>query len=164
MKKMSAFLFVVTLALCVCARENNNVQPVKEPLPRTTLLFNFGWRFHAGDVTGAEAAAFNDADWRAVDLPHDYQIEQPWVTPNTDERPDNSDPGANIRSRLSPRGFKEMGIGWYRKTFTPDAEWQGRRVIIDFEGILYVGDAYLNGQYIGKTDYGYLGSSSYRQR
>ena len=157
MKKMSAFLFVVTLALCVCARENNNVQPVKEPLPRTTLLFNFGWRFHAGDVKGAEAAAFDDADWRAVDLPHDYQIEQPWVTPNTDERPDNSDPGANIRSRLSPRGFKEMGIGWYRKTFTPDAEWQGRRVIIDFEGILYVGDAYLNGQYIGKTDYGYLG-------
>ena len=124
---------------------------------RHSELFNFGWKFHAGDLANAEQASFNDADWRAVDLPHDYQIEQPWVAPGEDERPDTSDPGANIKSRLSPRGFKEMGIGWYRKTFTPAPSWQGRRVLIDFEGILYVGDAYLNGQLIGKTDYGYLG-------
>ena len=124
---------------------------------RISQLMNFGWRFHAGDLQGAEQPSFNDADWRTVDLPHDFQIEQPWVEPGADERPDNSDPGANIRSRLSPRGFKEMGIGWYRKSFTPDPAWKGRRVLIDFEGILYVGDAYLNGQFIGKTDYGYLG-------
>ena len=125
--------------------------------PRTEELFNFDWRFHAGDVAGAEAVGFDDSSWRHVDLPHDFQIEQPWVTPSSDERPDASDPGANIRSRLSSRGFKEMGIGWYRKTFRADSAWQGRRVLIDFEGILYVGDAYLNGQLIGKTDYGYLG-------
>ncbi len=120
-------------------------------------LFNFGWRFHAGDVAGAEAMRFDDGAWRVVDLPHDFQIEQPWVAPAADERPDTSDPGANIRSRLSARGFKEMGVGWYRKTFVPDEAWRGRRVLVDFEGILYVGDAYLNGQHIGKTDYGYLG-------
>ena len=120
-------------------------------------LFDFGWKFHAGDVVGAEALNYDDGGWRVVDLPHDFQAEQPWVVPGGDERPDTSDPGANIRSRLSPRGFKEMGVGWYRKTFTPDEAWRGRRVLIDFEGILYVGDAYLNGQFIGKTDYGYLG-------
>ncbi len=125
--------------------------------PRTSTLFNFGWKFHAGDLVGAEQPATSDADWRSVDLPHDFQIEQPWVTPGDDERPDTSDPGANIRSRLSPRGFKEMGIGWYRKTFTPDEAWRGRRILLDFEGILYVGDAYINGHFIGKTDYGYLG-------
>jgi len=125
--------------------------------PRTSTLFNFGWKFHAGDLAGAEQPTTSDADWRSVDLPHDFQIEQPWVTPGDDERPDTSDPGANIRSRLSPRGFKEMGIGWYRKTFTPDEAWRGRRVLLDFEGILYVGDAYINGHFIGKTDYGYLG-------
>ncbi|MBR1681960.1 MAG: DUF4982 domain-containing protein [Bacteroidaceae bacterium] len=124
---------------------------------RTSDLFNFGWKFHAGDLADAASPTLNDADWRAVDLPHDFQIEQPWVAPGDDERPDTSDPGANIKSRLSPRGFKEMGIGWYRKTFTPDETWHGQRVLIDFEGILYVGDAYLNGQFIGKTDYGYLG-------
>ena len=124
---------------------------------RTSDLFNFGWKFHAGDLADGASPTLNDADWCAVDLPHDFQIEQPWVAPGDDERPDTSDPGANIKSRLSPRGFKEMGIGWYRKTFTPDEAWRGQRVLIDFEGILYVGDAYLNGQFIGKTDYGYLG-------
>ena len=124
---------------------------------RTTELFNFGWMFHAGDVAEAVNVNFDDSGWRSVDLPHDFQIEQPWVAPGEDEHPDNSDPGANIKSRLSPRGFKEMGIGWYRKTFTPKDEWKDRRVLFDFEGILYVGDAYLNGQFIGKTDYGYLG-------
>ena len=125
--------------------------------PRTSTLFNFGWKFHAGDIEQAEQPAVNDADWRMLDLPHDFQIEQPWVVPGEDERPDTSDPGANVKSRLSPRGFKEMGIGWYRKSFVPDEAWRGRRVLIDFEGILYTGDAYLNGQFIGKTDYGYLG-------
>ena len=124
---------------------------------RVYELMNFDWRFHAGDVADGQQPQTSDAEWRRVDLPHDFQIEQPWVAPGADERPDESDPGANVRSRLSARGFKEMGIGWYRKTFRPDPSWQGRRVLLDFEGILYTGDAWLNGQPIGKTDYGYLG-------
>ena len=124
---------------------------------RASDLFNFGWKFHAGDIQNAEQPATDDSNWRTVDLPHDFQIEQPWVAPGEDERPDTSDPGANIKSRLSPRGFKEMGVGWYRKTFVPEESWKGHRVLIDFEGILYVGDAYINGHFIGKTDYGYLG-------
>ena len=64
---------------------------------------------------------------------------------------------ANIRSRLSARGFKEIGKGYYRKTVTPPAEWKGRRVLLDFEGIMLVGDVFLNGKRIGGTDYGYVG-------
>ncbi|MBQ8607652.1 MAG: beta-galactosidase, partial [Bacteroidaceae bacterium] len=124
---------------------------------RIAESFNFGWRFMAGDVAGAEQPQFDDRQWRTVDVPHDFQIEQPWVAPDASERADNSDPGANVRSRLSSRGFKEMGIGWYRKTFTPDVAWKGKRVVLDFEGIIYVGDVYLNGKLIGGTDYGYLG-------
>lgn len=124
---------------------------------RETVNFNFGWRFHAGDIAGAEQPQFDDNNWRTVDVPHDFQIEQPWVAPDAGERPDNNDPGANVRSRLSSRGFKEMGIGWYRKNFVPDVSWKGKRVLIDFEGIMYVGDVYLNGRRIGGTDYGYVG-------
>lgn len=119
--------------------------------------FNYGWRFVLDDVAGAEQPQFDDSQWRTVNVPHDFQIEQPWVAPDASERADNSDPGANIRSRLSSRGFKEMGIGWYRKTFTPDESWKGNRVVLDFEGIMYVGDVYLNGRLIGGTDYGYVG-------
>ena len=145
-------LFPSILLLLLSFSPNAQAQDV-----RINQLMNFGWRFHAGEVTDGQSVSLDDSQWRNVDLPHDFQIEQPWVAPGEDERPDNTDPGANIRSRLSPRGFKEMGIGWYRKSFTPDEAWRGRRVLIDFEGILYVGDAWLNGQPIGKTDYGYLG-------
>ena len=124
---------------------------------RRVETFNFGWRFMAGEIVGAESPDFDDSMWRRVDVPHDFQIEQPWVVPAADERPDHSDVGANVRSRLSSRGFKEMGVGWYRKSFVPDTAWQGKRVLIDFQGIMYVGDVYLNGRRIGGTDYGYVG-------
>lgn len=124
---------------------------------RRVESFNYGWRFVLENVAGAEQPQFDDSQWRTVNVPHDFQIEQPWVAPDASERADNSDPGANIRSRLSSRGFKEMGIGWYRKTFTPDASWKGKRVVFDFEGIMYVGDVYLNGKLVGGTDYGYVG-------
>ncbi len=125
--------------------------------PRQVDNLNFGWRFHSGDIQGAEAVSFDDSQWQTVDVPHDFQISQPWVPPAKDEKADNSDGASNVKSRLSSRAFKEMGIGWYRKTITPDASMKGRRVLLDFEGIMLVGDVYLNGERIGGTEYGYLG-------
>ena len=121
---------------------------------RTVECLNDGWKFHWGQ---ADPQHLNTEGWRTVDVPHDFQIEQPWVAPSADERENNSDGASNFKSRLSARAFKEMGEGWYVKTITPDAGWQGRRVLIDFEGIMYVGDVYLNGERVGGTDYGYVG-------
>ena len=124
----------------------------------TTLLFvqgrkvetlNFGWEFSRDSL-------FTEV--QQVDLPHDFQIGQPWVAPTADEKADNSDAAANIKSRLSARGFKEMGTGWYRKVIRKEqAEVRDKRLLLDFEGIMLVGDIYLNGQRIGGTDYGYVG-------
>ena len=116
--------------------------------PRETVNLNFSWEFSHDSLFHAS---------KMIDVPHDFQIEQPWVAPAADEQADNTDVAANIKSRLSARGFKEMGAGWYRKTITPDTSMEGRRVLLDFEGIMYVGDVWLNGQYIGGTDYGYVG-------
>ncbi|MDR2475502.1 MAG: DUF4982 domain-containing protein [Bacteroidales bacterium] len=104
--------------------------------------FNFGWKFQLGnvDVRSVSTANFDDSNWRYIDLPHDFQIEQEWT-----------EKGAGAR------GFKELSEGWYRKTFKADPAWKGYRVLLDFEGIMVYGDAYLNGEKIGKTDYGYLG-------
>lgn len=118
---------------------------------------NFGWRFHAGDVEQAEMPALDDGAWLPVSLPHDFQISQPWVPPSADEKADLENAVANVRSRLSSRGFKEMGCGWYRKRFMTDPTWKGRRVLLDFGGIMLTGDVYLNGKRVGGTDYGYLG-------
>ena len=131
MKQVKNVLTLMVLLIALSARADGE---------RKTLLFNFDWKFKLGEVQNAESPTFDDADWRQLDLPHDFQIEMPW----------------NEKSNRS-RGFKDMATGWYRKTFEADKTWQGRRVILDFEGIMLHGDAYLNGQKIGGTDYGYLG-------
>lgn len=128
-----------------------------EAAVRDTISINQGWQFHRGDVKNISELKATQSGDDVVNLPHDFLIGQDWVAPDASERPDNSDAGSNVRSRLSPRGFKEMGIGWYRYELTPKAEWKGKRIVLDFQGIMLVGDVYLNGQRIGGTDYGYLG-------
>ncbi len=114
---------------------------------RKTVNLNFGWEFRLN----------NEGEWRSINLPHDFQIEQPWVAPAADEKADNTDVAANIKSRLSSRGFKEMGKGYYRYQLTPMDEMKGKRILLDFGGIMYTGDVFLNGKRIGRTDYGYVG-------
>ena len=108
---------------------------------------NFGWTFQ---VEGSDSA-------RIVDLPHDYLIGQPWVAPSPDELPDSRDQAANFRSRLSARAFKEPVGGRYSLDFFMGEDLKGKRVLLDFEGIMLTGQATLNGHPAGGTDYGYLG-------
>ncbi|MBR2113291.1 MAG: DUF4982 domain-containing protein [Prevotella sp.] len=115
---------------------------------RQVETLNFGWQF-------SRDSQFKNAV--TVEVPHDFQISQPWVAPSSGEKADNSDAAANIKSRLSARGFKEIGTGWYKKTITPDASKRGKRILLDFEGIMLTADVFLNGQRIGGTDYGYVG-------
>lgn len=133
MKKL-ILLSLLTFQLGLLAAQNADGQG------RLSRLFNFGWKFHAGDLKDAYSVNYDDSSWRVLDLPHDFQIEQPW------------DKGAG-----GARGFKAMGTGWYRKAFKAEPEWKGKRVLLDFEGIMLVGDVWVNGQKVGGTDYGYLG-------
>src|SRR5574344_1054306 len=147
MKKILLFLFVALSAVTLSAQNE----------PRRIENLDFGWKFHLGDIPNGEGINIDDTNWRIVDVPHDFQIEQPWVEPVTGENVNGKDEASNVVSRLSARAFKEMNIGWYRKVITPDAGMKGKRVVLDFEGIMLVGDVYLNGQRIGGTDYGYVG-------
>ena len=115
---------------------------------KKVISLNYGWEFSTD-------SQFKDS--KKVDIPHDFQIEQPWVEPSADERPDNTDVAANIKSRLSSRAFKEMGKGYYRYHLIPNKELKGQRLLLDFEGVMYTADVSINGQYVGGTDYGYVG-------
>ena len=136
MKRIFSLLSVVLLAATATMAQ------------RQVETLNFDWQF-------SRDASFKVASH--VDVPHDFQISQPWVAPSAGEKADNSDAAANIKSRLSARGFKEIGTGWYKKTITPDASKKGKRVLLDFEGIMLTADVFLNGQRVGGTDYGYVG-------
>jgi len=107
---------------------------------RMVQLFNFDWKFQTGDIENAYSVDYDDSNWRRLDLPHDFQIEQPW---------DQSAGGG--------RGFKAMGTGWYRKSFKADPGWKEKKVILDFEGVMLWGEVWLNGVKVVDMDYGYLG-------
>lgn len=107
---------------------------------QSRMLFNFDWKFCLGNPDGVSSIDFDDSHWRALDLPHDFQFEQPW---------DESAGGA--------RGFKAPCEGWYRKTFKADEDWKGLQVLLDFGGIMYYSDVYVNGVKVASSEYGYLG-------
>lgn len=144
------FLPLLTLWLCaVCVsaqyieKKEGNVAvnvPLSEFVGHQKELFNFDWKFQLGNPEGAERADFDDREWRQLDLPHDYQFEQPW-----DEKANKG------------RGFKRMCEGWYRKTFFVPEILEGKRLILDFEGVMYVSDVYVNGKKVVSNEYGYTG-------
>ncbi len=108
--------------------------------PRQDLAADAGWKFFLGDPGGAESNSFADSSWRAVDLPHDWSIEsQP-----------NKDNPSGARG-----GFFPGGVGWYRKTFHAPADWKGKRVSVEFDGVYRDATVYLNGHMLGKHPYGY---------
>ena len=100
-----------------------------------------GWRFALGDVAGAEAPAFDDRPWRALDLPHDWSIE---LTPRQDA------PGGGTV------GYFPTGIGWYRKEFRVPGDLRGRVVELEFDGVYMNSDVWLNGHSLGHRPFGYI--------
>ena len=118
--------------------------PLEGFVSQQKVLFNFDWKFQLVTEENKDidftSPALDDSTWRILDLPHDFQFEQPWT-----------------QAGGGARGFKPMCEGWYRKSFQADPLWKGKRVVMDFGGIIYLGDVYLNGHKIASTDYGYVG-------
>lgn len=107
---------------------------------RRVTNMDAGWRFHQGDVMGAEAATYDDMDWRKLDVPHDWSIEGD----NLRENPG----GGSI-------GFFPTGMGWYRKTFDVKAFDKNKLYSIEFDGIYMLSTVWLNGHELGTWPYGY---------
>jgi beta-galactosidase len=134
--KFKLFLFFLILDAVLSA------QPI---LPGSNLL-DFNWQFHKGGVQGAENPSFNDDDWRNIDLPHDWSIEDLPGTISPFDR--------NAISQTSG-GFTTGGTGWYRKAFSLPADLPGKRYILYFEGIYMNATIWFNGREIGNHPYGY---------
>lgn len=113
--------------------------------------FDSGWKFNRGDVSGAEVASFDDSQWRVLDLPHDWSIEDlPAVEGKKQIGPFSEDsPGKGAT------GHVVGGIGWYRKTFTLDKSDEGKKVQILFDGVYMNSEVWINGQSLGIHPYGY---------
>ena len=101
---------------------------------RIVYNFNEGWRFHLGDVKGAEATAFNDTRWEIVSAPHIDRLE-----------PSEASGGRNYQ-----------GVCWYRKHFTVPSDMAGKQVLVHFEAIMGKQWIYVNGRMVKEHLGGYL--------
>jgi beta-galactosidase len=108
---------------------------------RSVADFDKGWHFHLGDVSDGEKGSLNDADWRMLNLPHDWSIEGEFSKDNPATPEGGALPG---------------GIGWYRKTFTVPATAKDKLVYIDFDGVYQKSDVWINGHHLGFRPNGYI--------
>ncbi|WP_426327961.1 glycoside hydrolase family 2 protein [Pedobacter sp. R-06] len=118
---------------------------------RYELLFDDNWKFHRGDIAGAEAPAFNDGSWRNVDLPHDWSIEA---------LPDQKlgevvGPFSKSSIGTTATGYTEGGTAWYRKSFTLKAGEPYTQSVINFDGVYMNCEVYVNGKLLAMHPYGY---------
>jgi beta-galactosidase len=103
------------------------------PALRTWLSLNSGWRFHKGDVTNAQAPAFDDSSWTALSVPHTWNAA------------DGADGGGNYY----------RGVGWYRRHITVPAELAGKMLFLQFAGANQVADVWIDGTHLGQHQGGY---------
>jgi len=138
--------------------------------PRERISLDAGWRFalghphdasrdfghatgyfsylaKAGYADGPAATAFDDRDWRELDLPHDWAVELPF------------DPrgGHSHGYRALGRDFPEHSVGWYRRKFFVPKGDLGRRISVEFEGVFRDSQVFVNGFYLGREASGYSG-------
>ena len=135
--------------------------------PRERLLFDFGWKFTFGNgndpskdlgfgygqgdfaKTGDfdfSKAKFDDSKWRALNLPHDWAVELPFV--RDDEQ---------LSHGYKPLGrrYPESSVGWYRREFDIPATDLGKRISIEFDGAFRDVLVFVNGCFIGRNNNGY---------
>lgn len=120
--------------------------------PGRGQAFDLGWRFHRGEGAGFEAAAFDDSDWRALDLPHDWSIEDLPTQPAEPER--IVGPFDKAAAGGERTGFVVGGEGWYRKRFRLPTPTPGRVELL-FDGVYMNSDVWLNGRHLSSHANGY---------
>lgn len=91
-----------------------------------------------GGAKGPAAGGYDDSSWKTVSLPHD------WVTENLPHK----DGSPN-------QGYKERGIGWYRRKFILNSADKGKQILLEFEGMSADAVVYVNGTAMKHSFSGY---------
>jgi beta-galactosidase len=108
---------------------------------RIVTDFNKDWKFQLGDFPNAVQSDFVTADWRTLQLPHDWSIEGEF----SDKHPTKAAEGA-----------LPAGTGWYRKIFSLPQDWQNKVVSVEFDGVFKNSEVWINGHFLGKRPNGYI--------
>ena len=130
---------------------------------REKLSMNKDWLFHiddiqealssshdviygqakAGGLKGPGGLEWNDNHWDLVQIPHDWSYRLPFDRENG----------------VPDFGYKNRGIGWYRKKFFLNAADKDKQLEIHFDGIATHATIYFNGSVIERNFSGYTSFS-----
>jgi len=135
--------------------------------------FDADWRFHRGDASGAEQAAFDDSGWRVLDVPHDWSIEdlpplenkEPTLTVEDEgwkfaigddmgcaaaDFDDSAWKSVRIPAGLGGMGFEKVrSMGWFRRGIEIPREFQGRDFLLKVGVVDDADETFFNGVKIG---------------
>ena len=105
------------------------------------INFDEDWRFIQKDIKNAQQVSFSDANWRELDVPHDWSVEGKF----------------DRKHKTTDRcGYLPTGVGWYRKTIDVPATWKGKHVAIRFDGVFRNSTVWVNGKKLGMRPYGWI--------
>ncbi len=108
----------------------------RESIARIVLDMNAGWRFFRPSTSSPADSSDkpfppSNAIWETANLPHTVRLE-----------PRDVSGGRNYQ-----------GLCWYKKSFAPQQEWNGRVIYLKFQGAMQVADVWMNDVHL-TTHYG----------
>ncbi len=80
-------------------------------------------------------------NWKKVDLPHDFRVEM----------------GVSDKATNWAQGYIPDGIAYYRKAFKVSRDMLGKRIVLEFDGVMRNASFWYNGCFIGDHYSGYTG-------
>ncbi|RMB54927.1 beta-galactosidase [Sphingomonas sp. PP-CE-3A-406] len=129
------------------------------PADPSLIALNHGWLFHEGDIPvpavrgndetyaatkagnaqGAAGLDYDDSDWTAVQLPHDWAIAHPVESDQNDAF-----------------GYRRRGVGWYRRYVVLPADWHGQYLELQLGGMANNATVWFNGVPVAHSLSGYV--------
>ena len=100
---------------------------------RIALPINRNWRFSPAATPAARARDFDDSGFARVTVPH-TNLREPWHS-------------------LDEKSYEFVSV--YRRRFRLPPAARGRRVFVDFEGVMAASKVWLNGAYLGEYKGGF---------
>ncbi len=130
---MNRFYFIISfLFTLACVSGQQYSAPAN---PRATYTINSDWKLKVGDISTAKDADFDDASWKSITLPHAF---------NEDEA-----------FRVHIEQLTDTVV-WYRKHFRFAGSDKGKKAFLEFEGVRFAAEVYVNGKFIGLHENGVM--------
>ena len=135
---------------------------------RSVQRLSEGWLFcriqpgnnaapQSGDPAPTQACTdFDDAGWERVRVPHDWAITGPFDSDHDRQVTRVIEDGEERAREYLGRtgGLPHVGTAWYRRSLDLPAD-DGRRLYVEFDGVMCNSRVYLNGDFVGSWPYGY---------